>query len=246
MHRVRFRLPKGRQISFTNFDIIKDSAINMLVAAGANPATLIGPGGCHWGAAPVCRSYTAPAGVRGMAIRTASEIVVSTTDPELSSLLAKADPDRMTKSQSATGESVSMAGSAVIPDEDPVVDPGTEFIEAFALTPILLSRAEDRTLGRWHSDVRDVDISTAVSRRLSKISGRSVKVAVEPDTLYLSGRSSQACRVDIKSNGTKQAVVVGMVFPFTLFGLPEDLRLAWYAGLGERNRLGFGFFGKAA
>jgi CRISPR-associated endoribonuclease Cas6 len=91
-----------------------------------------------------------------------------------------------------------------------------------------------------------VDISAAVSRRLTTLAGRPVNLAVDPDALYLSGRKTHSVCVDVKTNGGKQATVVGMVFPFTLCGSPEDLRLAWYAGIGERNRLGFGFFGSAA
>jgi CRISPR-associated endoribonuclease Cas6 len=152
----------------------------------------------------------------------------------------------MRKIQPVTGETVDMAGASMVPDPDPVVDGLTDFIEAFALTPILASRISDRRAGRWHSDVRDFDISATVSARLSTIAGRPVQLFLEPDALYLSGRGTHATRVDLRTNGSKPVVLVGLTFPFTLSGLPEDLRLAWYAGLGERTRSGFGFFGGAA
>ena len=34
--------------------------------------------------------------------------------------------------------------------------------------------------------------------------------------------------------------------PYLSRSHPDDLRFAWYAGIGEKNRLGFGFFGLAA
>ncbi len=72
-------------------------------------------------------------------------------------------------------------------------------------------------------------------------------LTVAPDDMYVATRrQSCATRVDIKRMGSQSAVVVGMTFPFILCGSPDDLRLAWYAGIGEKNRLGFGFFGLAA
>jgi CRISPR-associated endoribonuclease Cas6 len=92
-----------------------------------------------------------------------------------------------------------------------------------------------------------VELSAAVTRRLSRIAGRTVNLTVAPDDMYVATRrQSCAARVDIKRMGSQSAVVVGMTFPFTLCGSPDDLRLAWYAGIGEKNRLGFGFFGLAA
>lgn len=115
------------------------------------------------------------------------------------------------------------------------------------LTPLAISRRDDRTGGRWHADPSEVDLSAAVNRRLSRIAGRLVYLRIVPDEMYITTRrQSCAARVDVKRMESKSAIVVGMTFPFTLSGSPDDLRLAWYAGIGEKNRLGFGFFGLAA
>ncbi|HSK41934.1 MAG TPA: CRISPR-associated endoribonuclease Cas6 [Arenibaculum sp.] len=244
MLRIRIR-SGGRGIAYTNIDVVKDAAINMLEAAGAPVALLSGPDARLWSVGAICSRKLAPRQGSTFPLRLANEVVVSTPDPEIAAYLSKADPSAMRKVQPATGEDVDMSGADIVPDVDPVV-PGTSFIEAFALTPILVSRKGDRGAGKWHGDVRQVDISQAVSHRLSRLSGRRVALSVAPDELYLSGRGTHAVRVDVKATGGKPGVVVGMMFPFTILGSPDDLRLAWYAGIGERNRQGFGLFGLAA
>ncbi|WP_221930826.1 CRISPR-associated endoribonuclease Cas6 [Telmatospirillum sp. J64-1] len=243
MFRIRLRCAGNRRITFSNVDVIKDAAGAMLEAAGCPPRMLYGPEARSWGAGPVMPRRIAPL------VRQAKEVFVSTPDPDIAAFLMKADPATMRKQQPATGEVLDMTGAAIRADLDPVV-PGCTFIEAVALTPIAISRqggAEGRKTGKWHDDIRHCDISAAVNSRLSRLAGRPVGLTLVPDDLYLAGRGKgHAVRVDVKRSGDKAGVVVGLLFPFVLCGPPEDLRLAWYAGLGEKNRMGFGFFGLAA
>ncbi|WP_006788287.1 CRISPR-associated endoribonuclease Cas6 [Thiorhodospira sibirica] len=41
----------------------------------------------------------------------------------------------------------------------------------------------------------------------------------------------------------KISFVIGLAAPLLLEGSVEDLRFAWYAGVGEKNRNGFGCLG---
>ena len=240
MFRIRIRCVQGRRVTYTNLDVIKDAALAMLESAGCPGKMLSGPEARHWGAGPVTPIRISPL------VRRTREIVVSTPDPDIARHLLKADPAAMRKDQPATGERIDMSGARIVPDPDPVV-PGSTFIDAFMLTPIAISRRGDRTGGRWHADPDEVELSAAVNRRLSRIAGRSVRLTVAPDDMYVATRrQSCATRVDVKRTGSQSAVVIGMTFPFVLCGCPADLRLAWYAGIGEKNRLGFGFFGLAA
>jgi len=43
----------------------------------------------------------------------------------------------------------------------------------------------------------------------------------------------------------RPAFAIGMQAPLVLSGRREDLELAWYAGLGEKTRAGFGCIGLA-
>jgi CRISPR-associated endoribonuclease Cas6 len=245
MFRIRVRSRKGRHVTYANADVLKDAAFNMLEAAGCPAELLVGPRARHWGAAAICPRKVSP----GSPVRRVSEILISTTDPDIAACLTRADPDQMRKTQPATGETVDMREGLIVQDLDPVA-PGSSFIDAIALSPIVVSRRDpdDRAAnGRFHGDVRGCDLSAAVNSRLSRLAGRTVALKVAPDDFYLSTRpNGHAVRVDVKNVGGKPGVVVGLVFPFVLCGTPDDLRLAWYAGLGEKNRLGFGFFGLAA
>lgn len=245
MFRIRVRSRRGRPVIYANADVLKDAALNMLEAAGCPAPLLVGPEARHWGAGAVCAHRLAP----DKPVRRASEILVSTTDPTVASYLAKADPAQMRKTQAATGESIDMRGGSIIPDLAPVA-PGSSFIDAIALSPIVVSRrdaGERMTKGRFHGDARGCDLTAAINSRLSRLAGRCVTLNLTPDDFYLATRrDGHAVRVDVKNTGGAPGVVVGMVFPFVLCGTPDDLRLAWYAGLGEKNRLGFGFFGLAA
>jgi CRISPR-associated endoribonuclease Cas6 len=245
MFRIRVRSPKGRSITYTNADVLKDAAFNMLRAAGCPAELLIGKQARHWGAGAVCPRKIAS----GAPVRRTSEILVSTIDPGVAAYLVKADPGEMRKHQPATGENIDMSGAVIVQDLDPVT-PGSSFIDAIALSPIVVSRrdrTEQASAGRFYGDASTCDLSAAVNLRLSRIVGRQVALNVVPDDFYLSERpDSHAVRTDIKNINGKPGVVVGLVFPFVLCGSPDDLRLAWYAGLGEKNRLGFGFFGMAA
>ncbi len=240
MFRIRLRRPTGG-IRYTNVDVIKDAAANMLVSAGCPIERIVGGPGVHWSAGPV-----SPRRVSRLE-RTAREVFISTTDPVIASSMFRCAPEQMKKTQPATGEIIDMAGAEIIPDLDPVV-PGTEFINAFALAPIAVSLPKDlRDSKRWYTDVRDFDISSRISSALSKRIGKSVDLKVEPDMDYIRGRrSTHSVDVDVKSIGGRRGYVIGMLFPFKIFGSPEDLKLSWYAGIGEKTRLGFGFYGTAA
>jgi CRISPR-associated endoribonuclease Cas6 len=240
MFRIRMRCAQGRRVTYTNLDVIKDAALGMLESAGCPGKMLSGPEARHWGAGPITPIRISPL------VRRTREIVVSTPDPDIARHLLKAEPAAMRKDQSATGEHIDMTGARIVPDLDPVVS-GSTFIDAFMLTPIAISRRGDRTGRRWHGDPGEAELSAAVNRRLSRIANRCVSLTIIPDDMYVATRrQSCATRVDVKRMGSQSAIVVGMTFPFILCGSPDDLRLAWYAGIGEKNRLGFGFFGLAA
>ncbi len=246
---LRARLRAQDTIRYTNVDVVKDAAMAMLEAAGCPASLLIGESAQHWGAAPICLGKSDRHASGRPPLRRAREIVISTTSRQIAPFLAKCRPEAMVKTQAVTEEHIDLAGATITADLAPVF-PGTTFINAFTLTPILVSRdgrsVERIDRGRWHSDVRDVDISAKINARLTKIAGRTVGLTLVPDAFYLSSHPNHAVRVDVKSDGKKSGIYVGMSFPFTLFGTEDDLRLAWYAGIGERNRYGFGFFGLAA
>lgn len=238
MRRLRIRAPKGRLHRYRNTDLVKDGVSAMLMATGAPEALVVGRDAAHWMCGPVF-SNKASDGTRSF-----SQIVMSTPDERLSAFFPRCKPSDLRKVEPATGEELDMSGSTVLDDPDPVVDGMTAFLDLEFLTPFCVSRRGDRSGGKWADDAETVDLSAAVNHRLSRLAGRPVRLVLAPDDEYLATRHRHSVRVSVKERRQGQevqpSVVVGLRFPFILSGSAEDLRFAWYAGLGEKNRLGFG------
>jgi CRISPR/Cas system endoribonuclease Cas6 (RAMP superfamily) len=66
----------------------------------------------------------------------------------------------------------------------------------------------------------------------------------QADPLYLRANPNHTTCITVKkfANG-KRCFVLGMQAPLVLAGSEEDLRFAWYAGVGQKNRNGFGCLG---
>jgi CRISPR-associated endoribonuclease Cas6 len=113
------------------------------------------------------------------------------------------------------------------------------------LSPIAISDRATKSK-RWLTRLDQVDLAAVANARLGKIAGRVVALTVQPDSLYLRANPDHSVLVSIKRmhNG-RAAFVIGMQAPLVLAGSREDLLLAWYAGLGEKTRNGFGCLGLA-
>lgn len=236
MLRVRFTAPKGSGVSYKSMDTVHDAAIAMFRAAGADLSALIGAGAKPWSAGVVFPS-------KGVGddkeVRRGRTVVVSTSDPDVARWLASCDPSAMRSRRAGSQEEFNIDGWKVDLDPAPVV-PGTMAMAAVCGTPIVFSRKpNDRGNGKWFGDVRQLDVGAAVSFRLSRIAGRQVSLTFRPDESYLASRRSHAVFSKVKAD-KGPGVVVGLCCPFVLEGSSEDLELAWYAGLGEKNRMGFG------
>ena len=114
------------------------------------------------------------------------------------------------------------------------------------LSPLAVSVRGQK--GRWHDDLAKIgsDLEQAVSFRLSRLTGRDVRLEVEPDRLYLRANPRHSTLVRTRTvKGGKPAFVIGTMCPLSISGRIEDLRSAWALGIGEKNRYGFGCIGHA-
>jgi CRISPR-associated endoribonuclease Cas6 len=113
------------------------------------------------------------------------------------------------------------------------------------LSPLVVSRRVNGER-RWASNIDEIDVTAAINNRLSVLAKRSVRLKVEPDSLYLRCNPRHDTLIPLKQiNGGKRSFVIGLRVPLVLQGSEEDLRLSWYAGIGEKNRFGFGCIGLA-
>jgi|WetSurMetagenome_2_1015567.scaffolds.fasta_scaffold08790_3 CRISPR-associated endoribonuclease Cas6 len=238
MYRIRLSLPKGQEARYRNLDILHDALVNAWTAAGAEPQMVTGQNARPW--------HFAALGGHRDGHNWAHALVVGSPDSSLARHLTHFDPAQVAYTRARTVESVDFKQSLVIPDPDPVM-PGQHAIGIVLLSPLAISRTPRNGSGpRWHSTLDDLDLAEAINKRLSRFAERPVCLSVEPDRLYVRTRSRYDTLVNVKEglNGRK-AFVIGMLFPLVLSGSDDDLKFAWYAGLGEKNRNGFGAIGLA-
>lgn len=236
MRRIRLKLARGRRASYRHLDLIHDAIVNALTAAGADSEQVIGARAHPWTFAALGCHQEQEGQVHSL--------VISTASTELANALKALDTSALRYARAATDELFDFSGALVTQEDPPLcADPGV--LGVLALSPIAI-RERSATSKRWHTSLADVDLSAAISARLSRLAGRDVALTVQPDSLYLRANPKHSVLVSTKcmKNG-RSAFVIGMQAPLVLAGRREDLLLAWYAGIGEKTRNGFGCLGLA-
>jgi len=234
MYRLRLRLPPRQSAPFRHQDLLHDALVNGWTAAGIEGSEVTGFNARPWTFAPL--SY------RQDKLGKVHTLVVSTPDPVLAAALRRLDPAEVRYARASTGEMISFAGAEVIPEPDPI-PPGEGMLGCLMLSPLVV---KNRVSGgkRWIADLRSVDLGAVINHRLSRIAGRPVNLIAQADDLYLRANPKHDVLVSLKQmpNG-RHAFVIGMMAPLVIAGSEDDLRLAWYAGIGEKTRSGFGCLG---
>lgn len=237
MFRVRLRLPKGRYAAYRYLDLVHDALVNALTAAGADADQVLGSAALPWNFAALGHHR----GHEGLV----HSLVISTPSPILTKALACIDPASVRYARAATGELFDFTGA------EPVLEPPPPLADRAALGVLALSPVaiSDRTRPgkHWHTRLDACDLSAAVNARLTRLAGRTVALDIQPDSLYLRANPRHSVLVSTKGGPSgRPAFVIAMAAPLVLAGTREDLLLAWYSGIGEKTRNGFGCIGLAA
>lgn len=234
MHRIRISLPKRQYARYRHLDLLHDALINAWTAAGADAAQVLGMNAAPW-------TFATLGGHRGNEGWVHS-LVVSTADPALAGILARFDPADIRQTRAVTAETVDFSAAEITPEPNPV-PPVEGILGVLCLSPLVISKRHNGQRV-WHRQLGAVDLSTAVNTRLSRLAGRPVQLHVEPDLLYLRANPKHSVLVSLKRmRDGRHAFVIGMSAPLVLAGTEQDLQLAWYAGIGEKTRNGFGCLG---
>lgn len=238
MLRIRLQLPQGEPLQqYDHHDLLHDALVNALIAAGADSTDVIGPQAKPWTFAPTGWHR----GHQGFA----HGLVVATADSGLARALSRLDPAQVAKRR-WDAASVNFAAASVRLEPDPIL-PGQTQLGCLMLSPLALHDDAHTGKGkRWHRNLNGLgaNLGLAINRKLSFLAGREVQLRVYPDSLYLRANPEHSVLVNLKTfrDGSK-SFVVGMQAPLLLEGSEADLRLAWYAGIGEKTRSGFGCLG---
>lgn len=231
MKRIRIKLPKNRQERYNNLDIIHDAIINAFFERGASKDQIIGPNAALWNFATL--------GWHNKTHNAAHTLIISTSDEKLSIVLDKIKPEDIKASRQFTSEYVNF--SLGIKEEDILpIFPGQNQLGVLMLSPLAVShKVNEKRM--WYKKIHQFDHSAAINARLSRCTGKSVNLTIIPDPIYIKCTPRYDTLVQIKKypNG-KRGFVIGMRLPLILHGSEEDLALAWYSGIGEKTRSGFG------
>jgi hypothetical protein len=234
MLRIRLSLPKGNHAVYRHLDLVHDAVVNALSAAGAASDQIVGPGALPWNFAAL--GYHR--GHEGVV----HSLVVSTPSPILAQPLGRIDPAAVRYARAATGELFDFAGADRVPESPPPLLEQA-VLGVLTLSPIAISDPS-KPGKHWHTRLDACDLSAAISARLSRLAGRPIALNIQPDSLYLRANPRHSVLVSTKSGKTgRSAFVIGMEAPLVLAGSREDVLFAWYTGIGEKTRNGFGCIG---
>ncbi len=237
MLKTRLTLPKQQLVHYRYSDVLHDALVNAWVAAGVSADEVTGMTARPWNFAPLGK----PQGVNNMV----HSLIISTPDPVLAKYLAQFNPQDIRYTRTSTHEDVDFSAAHISVETDPIF-PDQNALGVLMLSPLAIRDKTSNGSKRWHKHLEQFDLSAAINHRLSRLAGREINLQIQPDSLYLRCNPKHSILVPIKQmpNG-KLAYVIGMSAPLVLSGREEDLRFAWYAGLGEKTRNGFGCIGLA-
>lgn len=235
MLRIRFNLPHPLPAqTYTHQDLIHDAIINALGETGIAMDHVLGRNAKLWTFAPL--------GWHRGHIGFVHSLILSTADLELARAFTKLKPDQLTKRR-WNGESISFSGAQLSLEPDPLFPQQTQ-LACLLLSPLLLRNHSQAANKHWHIQLHDLDLSEIISHQLSAKAGREIRLNITPDSLYLRANSKHSVLVNLKQHqGGQKSYVIGMQAPLLLEGSEDDLRFAWYAGIGEKTRNGFGCLG---
>jgi hypothetical protein len=236
MYRIRISLPPRRSAQYRHQDLLHDALVNAWTEAGADADAVIGTDARPWTFAAL--------GTHHANLGRVHTLVVATPDSDLAGYLRRFDPAAIRQARAITAEAIDFADAGITPEADPLA-PGCDMLGCFLLSPLAIS--EKREPGGkkvWRKNLNGLDLATPVNKRLSRLAGRPVNLRIHADSLYLRANPRHSVLVSLKRmRDGRHAFVIGMQAPLLLSGSEDDLRFAWYAGIGEKTRNGFGCLG---
>jgi hypothetical protein len=177
-----------------------------------------------------------PVGKHGL--RRVERVILGTSDPAIAEAMARISPDDLLEPSLTPGAGLDLRRAAIVRDERWVP---AEALALYAVSPIrVLQYAQGERSRALLTPGEAFD--AALNRAMSARFGRPFRLKFIPDRLYSFARRgdlSASMAVGARSDG-RPLCLPGIVTPFVLAGPVEDVRDAWFSGLGTGTGLGFG------
>ena len=236
--RVRLTAPHGAYLRVRYLDTVHGALVNAWCSCGARGTDVVGREAGNWSFGAIGSATAAGFFLKSLVVG---------AEGNLESALRRLAPETIRKS-SSNGDTVDLSAWDLEGDDLPVVcEPGEiARLGAIMLSPMAVSVKGRK--GRWHDDLNEAGphLEEAVNFRLSRLTGRDVRLTVEPDRLYLRANPKHSTLVRTRAvRGARPSFVIGTMCPLSISGRLADLRSAWALGIGEKNRYGFGCIGHA-
>lgn len=231
--RVNFSAPEDTSATFRFLDSLHGAIINAWTIAGISADSVIGYNSENWSFGAVGKATP-----KGFMLRS----VVIGAEGELESALSALEANSLRK-HSTNGDIINLSSWRKSYESFPIISHSekTYALPATMISPLALSVRGKK--GRWHQQYSEIgpQLQEAVNYRLSRLTGRTTQLVLEPDRLYLRANPRHSHLVHTRAvRGGRDAFVIGMTFPMIIRGPIEDLQSAWSLGIGEKNRYGFG------
>jgi len=227
--------PPAKSVEYKYLDVVHDAVVQAFLKTGVEESKIIGHKSEPWNFA--VESYSKKE--NGEFINVVKSLFISTPSSELSKFLSGISLSNLNYTRSLTGDTVNFINSGIEIVQDPIL-PNQHTLSVNCISPLAI-RKQDKKNRSWYSEFGDLDIIAAINKRLSRLADRDISLLVSVDSLFLRSNEKYSVYIPIKKNSNGNVTfVIGMKAPLVLQGSEEDLRFAWYAGIGEKTRMGFG------
>jgi CRISPR-associated endoribonuclease Cas6 len=218
----------------------RDSVANLLTAAmkkyGYQPQKNMP---ARWGFGVVSKPLNANSNNPKQWLHLVQRVVVGSSHPELAQIIAQIQAKDLREPNQVEGGCLDlrMANLYAAP---PWIE--TEAASFYCVSPIRVTERHDKQ-NNYNSYLQTGDkLNQLLNRTMQARFGRQFDLSLIPDSLYVrscAGKIDTGMAIKTRSNG-KPLIIKGLNIPFILTGAAEDLRDAWYSGLGRSTARGFG------
>jgi len=177
-----------------------------------------------------------PVGKSGL--RRIERVYLGSSDPAIAEAIARIAAEDLLEPSLVSGAGLDLRQATIIRDERWTP---SEALSLYALSPI---RVLHRELGSRSQAMLTPGeaFNAALNRIMATRFGRPFRLSFIPDRLYSFAKRGQltaSMAVGSRPDG-RPICLPGIVTPFVLAGPSEDLRDAWWTGLGAGTGMGFG------
>lgn len=211
-------------------DSVHAALISAMREAGAEESELLGEKAKPWNFAPINVFSGGKMLLKG--------VTVSTSDEALGRIISRINPAAVSWN-STNGDRINFGDGQVRSFRNPIPTGGGSIQVSFS-SPFVISQRSDGGKKTWIENLQGVDLGAAFSAGLSKRHGRQIKLEVKLDAFSALANAARSTIIAVRKAATRTITYPGFLATLQIEGTYDDLAAAYFSGLGEKTRYGFG------